>query len=158
MSKVSCERLNHWSWCSLTLQFDVFNMWKMRYPKKWVHLSPLQFFYLEIQTFLDYSSTANFYQHIILSRMIYNLHNFFEKTFFWKNGLTWAVMWLSRVSPSKFCYKPRNICTKLHVSSPLSVLKYHIFFQVNSPHLETMGCVHYLTIWLFVERWHFHYY
>ena len=37
--------------------------------------------------------------------MIYNLHKFLEKKFFCKKVLTSAVMLLSRVSPSKFCFR-----------------------------------------------------
>ena len=60
---------------------------------------------VDIQTFLDHSSIANFPQHLSLSRMIYNSHEFFGKTFFAKKVLTSAVSWLSRVSPSKFCFR-----------------------------------------------------
>ena len=68
----------------LTLTFDALNMWKIRYQNILVCLWSSQFLHLEIQAFLDHSSIANFYRHLILNRMIYNLHKFSEKSFFAK--------------------------------------------------------------------------
>ena len=68
----------------LTSTFDALNMWKMRYQKTWVCLRSSQFLYLEIQAFLDHSSIANVYRHLILNRMIYNLHKFLENFLFAK--------------------------------------------------------------------------
>ena len=68
----------------LTSTFDALNMWKMRYQKTWVCLRSSQFLYLEIQAFLDHSSIANVYRHLILNRMIYNLHKFLENFSFCK--------------------------------------------------------------------------
>ena len=44
----------------------------------------LQFFYLGIQAFLGHSSIANFYQQLVLNRVIYHSHKCFEKIFFTK--------------------------------------------------------------------------
>ena len=113
MPKVSCKQLNNFklmlTW-HYPLMFWIFG--KQNIQKKWVYIKSLKFFYLEIQTFLDYTSIA-------------------KKYFLAKQVLTSAVTWFSWVSPSKFCFR-----TNQGTSAPSYMFLLHIihFFSVNRPH------------------------
>ena len=108
--------------------------WGMR-RNIWVCLRSSQFLCLEIQAFLDHSSIANVYWHLILNRMIYNLHKFLEIFFFGKK------VWHHQSRDFQGCI-PQILAleqTKKHlhqISCFLPVRKYHTRFFSQHPSLR----------------------
>ena len=128
MPKVSFEQLNHLSWCSLNM-----NIWCFEYVENETSeklLGNCSSSILRFKGFLDHSSVANLYQHLILNWKIYNLYKFFEKNIFCKKVLTEAVSWLSRVSPSNFGFRTNERTVPSFILLPLSKVS-HMFFQLT---------------------------